>query len=116
MNRHLPPYGEWTEVRQRRFKGTSKTIAPEITTLFVSKLPTSMQKEEINEKFSRYAQVVDVYLTTKKDAGGNHFAFVRFGGVNKATEIIRQVKGIMLKDMRLEVNIDIFKRRMEGDK
>ncbi|KAI3767044.1 hypothetical protein L2E82_17125 [Cichorium intybus] len=82
----------WTEVRRK--KSIRKSNNGEITTFFVSKLPTVVNREKIRTKFARYGRVTNVYLANKKDSGGNNFAFIMFSNVRNAKELEKYLNGI----------------------
>ncbi|KAI3781568.1 hypothetical protein L2E82_11585 [Cichorium intybus] len=105
----MKSHGEWTEVRRRRTNETKRTFAA-ITTFFASKLPMNVQREEIRSKFAKYGEVTDVCLANKKDAGGNHFAFIRFLGVSNTKVLEKKLAEISYNGVPIAVNIARYQR------
>ncbi|KAI3778959.1 hypothetical protein L2E82_08349 [Cichorium intybus] len=69
-------HGDWTEVRSRRQRRSDRSH-PEITTFFVYGFHDGINGSELKKVFQGFGQVVDVFVSRKKDANRRNFAFVR---------------------------------------
>ncbi|CAI9264590.1 unnamed protein product [Lactuca saligna] len=83
--------------------------------MFVSNLPVGVRKEALRNVFSKFGEVVDVYMVKKKDVNRKSFAFVRFKKANNnELELERALQGIKIRNIILDINIARFERNQES--
>lgn len=90
-----------------------------VTTMFVSNIPQETRIESLKSFFTKYGDVVDVYVATKKDVNKKSFAFVRFKTMGDERRFEESLQGITFKERPLEINIARFVRKpidSKGDK
>ncbi|CAI9261945.1 unnamed protein product [Lactuca saligna] len=104
------PKDTWTEVRWRQRDFGRKRLEKS-TTMFVSNFPDGARKENIKKIFSRYGDISDVYMVTKKDIHRKNFASVSFKGVDDEMRLEYSLQGIKCMGSRLEVNVARFERK-----
>ncbi|CAI9291986.1 unnamed protein product [Lactuca saligna] len=81
-----------------------------ITTMFISNFPDGTRKEIIKRIFSKYGDISDVYMATKKGLNRRNFAFVRFRGVEDVARLEAFLQGLKCTGSMLEVNMAKFER------
>ncbi|CAH1438278.1 unnamed protein product [Lactuca virosa] len=91
--------GTWTDVRRRK----PPTIQA-ITNFFVAGFPDSTSKGELRQTFTRFVQVVDVYIGRRKDYRKKNYSFVRFHGVREVNNLEKNLRGLICRGQQLEVN------------
>lgn len=62
--------------------------------MFVLNLPLEVRKDVLKDNFSKYGEVIDVYMATKKAVNRKSFAFVRFKKANDELELEKALQGI----------------------
>ncbi|CAI9300872.1 unnamed protein product [Lactuca saligna] len=72
--------GGWSEVRRRK-QVRNYHQSNIITNIYVSGFPGDTRKDELRRSFTRFGNVVDVYMGRKKDSHQRNFVFVRFKGI-----------------------------------
>lgn len=82
--------GAWTEVRRKK----KPTSTGKETTYYITNIPNGSRLAEIRSPFTKYDQLVDVFITPKKNRNGKHFAFVRFAGVIDGKKLEEALQGI----------------------
>ncbi|CAI9284729.1 unnamed protein product [Lactuca saligna] len=117
--------GGWQEATNRRRRKTAAIGNQKswnhagVTTLFVSNIPHETRIESLKSFFTKYGEVVDVYVAAKKDVNKKSFAFVRFKATGDERRLEESLQGITFKERPLEINIARFARKSinsKGDK
>ncbi|KAL4585401.1 hypothetical protein LXL04_010021 [Taraxacum kok-saghyz] len=70
----------------------------------------STTKADLFKCFSKYGDVVDVYMGGHKDKSGSNFAFVKINGVENARGLENELQGTMCGGRTLSVNIARYGR------
>ncbi|KAD4178000.1 hypothetical protein E3N88_26591 [Mikania micrantha] len=79
-------------------------------TFYVANLPTDCTTKELQQEFSRFGKVLDVYIAGKKDKSHCHFGFVRFPEVGNPVQLERDLNNIKLKNLKISVNIAKYEK------
>ncbi|KAL4582116.1 hypothetical protein LXL04_006656 [Taraxacum kok-saghyz] len=82
-----------------------------VTTYFATNAPKEATKGEIMKVFAKHGKVIDVYTGTKLGRNGQHYAFIRFTGVEDASEMERRMSGTTIRGRTLTVNIAKHERK-----
>lgn len=93
--------GAWTEVRRKKPPVNTSME----TTFYVSNIPNGSRLAEIRAPFTKFGQVVDVFIPPKKNRNGKHFAFIRFKKVKDELTLENTLQGIKCSGYVLEVNL-----------
>ncbi|CAH1448108.1 unnamed protein product [Lactuca virosa] len=102
--------GGWSEVRRRKLVRNYHQ-SNIITNIYVSGFPGDTRKDELRRTFTRFGNVVDVYMGRKKDSHQRNFAFFRFNGIKDDKMLENELQGIKLRDIVLLVNLEKYKRK-----
>ncbi|CAH1446424.1 unnamed protein product [Lactuca virosa] len=86
------------------------------TTFFVSDVPDNANKVDLWRRFTKYREISDVYLGTKKRWNGQNFAFVRFRGVCDIPGLEMKLNGITYNGKRLMMNVSRQLRKLAPQK
>ncbi|KAD4179777.1 hypothetical protein E3N88_28368 [Mikania micrantha] len=101
-------------VRYRKEKSKDQS---NIISFFVTNLPGGISNSTLWNAFKQYGRIMDAYVARKKDSRGNHFGFIRFAGISKLNEVLRQLNSVTIFEAKLNVSVakyDKQHRKMEG--
>ncbi|CAH1415631.1 unnamed protein product [Lactuca virosa] len=70
-----------------------------------------VNKETIRRLFTKFGELTDVYIATKKDSKMKNFALVRFKKVSRERELEAAMQMIKCSRSLLTVNIAKFRRK-----
>lgn len=79
-----------------------------ITSFFVTNLPYWCSLEDLWRTFKPFGNMVDAFLTKRKDKLGRYFAFVRFEDILDGTDMAKQLSQVILGRNRAVVNVAKF--------
>ncbi|KAJ0569677.1 putative RNA recognition motif domain, nucleotide-binding alpha-beta plait domain superfamily [Helianthus annuus] len=79
-----------------------------VVKFFVSNLPDKCSSKEVGDLFSRFGEVVGVYVARKRDKNGNRFGFISFRGVRDKREMEKNMKDVKMGSFKLQVNVARF--------
>ncbi|CAH1422791.1 unnamed protein product [Lactuca virosa] len=95
-----------TEVRRKKHLVNTSME----TTFYVSNIPNDYRLAEIRSPFTKFGQVVDVFIPPKKNRNGKHFAFIRFNRVKDELALENALQGIKCNENVLKVNLGKHRR------
>jgi RNA recognition motif-containing protein len=104
---------KWTYVSYRRKKGHgqigNKTDRYEdITNCYFTNFLEDIQIEDIEKAFSRYGDLVDVFIPRKRNKYGKLFGFARFIGVTDKGWLEDHLRNIWFGTYKIWANISRF--------
>ncbi|KAL4309665.1 hypothetical protein GQ457_01G010940 [Hibiscus cannabinus] len=75
----------------------------EVVSLFVENLPETLHWKGLWFSFARHGDVVNAYITRKRNRGGKRFGFVRMKNLKEAERVIQRLHGFTLYGLKLSV-------------
>ncbi|GJZ48173.1 putative RNA-directed DNA polymerase [Tanacetum coccineum] len=113
-NNHTTDDDGWTTVQRKNTKKLGDPIGRHNIN-FPGGNPRILGFKCTMEDVSRYGNVVDVYLAFKRTKMGSKFGFVRFKNVGNVREFEKRLKGILIGDSKLVINVaKFFKSKDKG--
>ncbi|KAL4556006.1 hypothetical protein LXL04_038641 [Taraxacum kok-saghyz] len=103
------PDERWKTVRRRHYQSKQPTEA--VSTFFVSNTSKETTKGEMKKVFAKFGKLIDVYMGTKVGRNGQHYAFIRFIGVEDVGELERRMNDTNIRGRKVEVNITKHERK-----
>ncbi|GJT38737.1 nucleotide-binding alpha-beta plait domain-containing protein [Tanacetum coccineum] len=98
-----------------RLTDFDKVMKASAQSFFFTNFPESWDSSALWKMFNRYGNVVDVYLAFKRTKMGSKFGFVRFKNVGNVREFEKRLKGILIGDSKLVINVaKFFKSKDKG--
>ncbi|PWA77095.1 hypothetical protein CTI12_AA228140 [Artemisia annua] len=106
--------------RENNFGGKSKlTDFDKVTkanagSFFFTNFPETRDSSPLWKMFSHYGNVVDVYIAFKRNKMGSRFGFVRFKNMGIVGEFEKRLKGILIGDSKLVINLAKFSKTKDN--
>lgn len=102
----------WKEQGRRRIRYKKEEV---LTTFFVSNFPEGTSSSYLRELFFPHGKLRDAFIPKKKDRFGASFAFIRYADVENVEELEKQLKQLLMGNLKLSVNVAIFNRDGERE-
>ncbi|KAJ4833670.1 hypothetical protein Tsubulata_022888 [Turnera subulata] len=82
-------FSKWSRSRIQNFINNQKVV-----NLYVDNLPLQWSAVELHLIFSKFGEVIDVYIPAKKAKNGKRFCFARFSGCQDTPRLISSINHI----------------------
>ncbi|KAJ9560359.1 hypothetical protein OSB04_005519 [Centaurea solstitialis] len=94
--------------------GFKEDLNGRASTFFFTNFPDSWDSKGFWKLFQSYGNVVDVYISVRRNKEGNRFGFVRFLGMIDLIRLEKELSEIWIGRCKLRVNLAKFHRRKSG--
>ncbi|GAU32773.1 hypothetical protein TSUD_323420 [Trifolium subterraneum] len=71
---------------------------------------------DLREEFGRCDQLLDVFISKRRNARGRRFGFVRYNNVRDKERMVRALNHVWLGSFKVCANVAVFKRQLEKKK
>lgn len=88
-------------------KGRNKNWrdAPDIYSFYFTRFPEDIGEKDLWFKFKKWGDVREVFIARNRNKSGWRYGFVRFKRVNNAWKLKRQLNNLVLRGLKLHVNL-----------
>ena len=97
----------WKEVKKRRPK---QRESQKIISFYIMNVPRDVRKSEIWRPCARLGNLVDVYISRRRDSGGLFFAFVRYTNVGCNEEMVNALNDVSIGGRKISANVSMHPR------
>ncbi|KAL4569455.1 hypothetical protein LXL04_025093 [Taraxacum kok-saghyz] len=105
--------GTWHEVNRKKQRHVRPQQPRQVTSFFISKLPEGCNSSLMWKIFKTFGNMVDDFVSSRKDKKGNNFAFIRFTNVSDPMIMAKTLGTVKIDGAKIGANVAKFDKNQK---